>query len=111
MTILRNLVANAIRYTEQGKVLIGVRRHHTEYVVGVLDTGVGIDEDKLQLVFEEFYQVGNQSRDSKAGLGLGLSIVDRMSRILGHRIVVRSNKGVGSAFCVVVPKSPEHQSR
>lgn len=103
MAIIRNLVANAIRYTERGKVLIGCRRHGAQYMICVYDTGVGIDADRLELVFEEFYQIGNPSRDSRLGLGLGLSIVERLTRLLGHRLVVRSEIGKGSAFCVIVP--------
>lgn len=107
LTILRNFVANAIRFTDRGTVLIGCRRHGSECVIGVYDTGMGIDPDKLKLVFEEFYQVGNQSRDSRLGLGLGLSVVDRLSRVLGHRILVRSQQGKGSAFCVIVAMAAE----
>ena len=103
LTILRNLTANAIRYTEHGKVLIGCRRKGQEYEISVYDTGLGIDEGKLELVFEEFYQIGNASRDSRLGLGLGLSIVDRLTRLLGHRVVIRSTKGKGSAFCIMAP--------
>lgn len=106
LTVLRNLVANAIRYTETGKVLIGCRNRGRCVEIGVYDTGVGIDADKLKLVFEEFYQVGNQARDSRLGLGLGLSIVDRLSRLLGLQVVVRSKKGKGSAFCVIAPRAP-----
>lgn len=103
MTIIRNLVANAIRYTEHGKVLIGCRRHGSEYMIGIYDTGVGIDAERLELVFEEFYQIGNASRDSRLGLGLGLSIVERLTRLLGHRLMVKSKPGKGSAFCIIVP--------
>lgn len=106
MTIMRNLVVNAIRYTETGKVLIGVRHKGERVMVGVYDTGIGIDPSKLRLVFEEFYQVDNPARDSASGLGLGLSIVERLSRLLGHQIVVRSTKGRGSLFGVMVPKAP-----
>lgn len=107
LTILRNFVANAIRFTERGTVLIGCRRRASDCVIGVYDTGVGIDPDKLKLVFEEFYQVGNQARDSRLGLGLGLSVVERLSRVLGHRILVRSQQGKGSAFCVIAAMAAE----
>lgn len=105
LTVLRNLVANAIRYTDKGKILVGCR-HRGEWVeIGVYDTGMGIDESQLKLIFEEFYQIGNPERDSRRGLGLGLSIVERLSRLLGHRVTVRSVKGKGSAFCVTAPKA------
>ncbi len=106
LTVLRNLVANAIRYTVHGKVVIGCRRRAGDYEIGIYDTGVGIEEDKLELIFEEFYQVGNPSRDNSLGLGLGLSIVCRLTRLLGHRVSVRSKVGRGSAFSVTVPRSP-----
>lgn len=105
LTILRNLVANAIRYTEKGKILIGCRACGSRVEIGVYDTGIGIDEGKLKLIFEEFYQVGNQERDSRLGLGLGLSIVDRLTRLLGHQVVVRSRRSKGSAFCVLARKA------
>lgn len=107
LTILRNLVANAIRYTEAGKVLIGCHPRQSHVEICVYDTGIGIDENKLKLIFEEFYQVGNQQRDSRLGLGLGLSIVDRLSRLLGHKIVVRTRRGKGSVFCVTARKIRE----
>lgn len=104
-TILRNLITNAIRYTQSGgRVLVGCRRHKADWEICVYDTGEGIDGDKLELVFEEFYQVGNSSRDSRLGLGLGLSIVKRLAQRLGHRVTVRSRRGKGSAFCILVER-------
>lgn len=105
LTVLRNLVANAIRYTESGKILVGCRAGRTEVEIRVYDTGIGITDDKMKLIFEEFYQVGNQERDSRLGLGLGLSIVDRLTRLLGHRITVRSQVGKGSVFCVTASRA------
>ncbi len=102
-TIVRNLVANAIRYTDRGKVLIGVRRQGTECLIAVYDTGAGIDADKLHLIWEEFYQVDNPSRDRSKGLGLGLSIVQRLTSLLDYKVVVKSVRGKGSAFCIVMP--------
>lgn len=104
-TILRNLLANATKYTEKGKVLVGCRHHGGDLLISVYDTGMGIEEDKLKLIFEDFYQVGNVARDTQQGLGLGLSIVERLTRMLGYRVIVRSQKGRGSAFSLVVPKA------
>lgn len=107
LTVLRNLVANAIRYTDKGRILVGCR-HRGEWIeIGVCDTGMGIDQEHQQLIFEEFYQIGNPERDSRRGLGLGLSIVERLSRLLGHRVTVYSVKGKGSAFFVTAPRAPQ----
>jgi len=98
--ILRNLVANAIRYTERGRVLIGCRRRADGVRIEVWDTGIGIPADKLEAIFEEFYQLGNPERDRTRGLGLGLAIVDRVAKLLGHAVEVRSQPGKGSMFAV-----------
>lgn len=101
--ILRNLLSNAIKYTRSGKVLIGVR-HAGECVrIQVLDTGIGIAEDELERVFEEFHQVGNTARDRREGLGLGLAIVKRLSTLLEHPVQVASVVGHGTCFSVQVP--------
>lgn len=102
-SILRNLIGNAIRYTDRGGVLVGVRRRGRDLQILVYDSGIGIAADKLPLVFEEFYQVGNSDRDFRCGLGLGLPIVERMARLLGHAVLARSTLGRGSCFGVVVP--------
>ncbi|WP_142850124.1 ATP-binding protein [Telmatospirillum sp. J64-1] len=101
--MVRNLVVNAIRYTGEGRILLGCRRRGDRLSIEVWDTGPGIPEDRLNLIFEDFYQIGNPERDRRKGLGLGLSIVQRTGELLGHRIWVRSRLGKGSAFGVVVP--------
>lgn len=101
--ILRNLISNALRYTPAGKILVGCRHRHGELAIEVHDTGVGIAEDQLSRIFEEFYQVDNPERDRQQGLGLGLSIVDRAARLLGHPVTVTSRPGKGSTFAVTVP--------
>jgi signal transduction histidine kinase/CheY-like chemotaxis protein len=97
-SILRNLVANATRYTERGKVLVGARRRGATLTLQVHDTGIGIGAEHDQKIFEEFYQVGNAARDRTLGLGLGLSIVQRTAALLGHPLRFRSQPGRGSTF-------------
>lgn len=99
--VLSNLVANAIRYTERGGILVGVRRVQKDWArFEVWDTGVGIAEDYQELIFEEFFQVDNQERGYGKGLGLGLSIVQRLVRLLGSSISLKSTEGKGSCFMV-----------
>jgi len=101
--ILRNLVENALRYTEAGGVVVGVRRRGSEASIEVWDTGIGIAPEQQQRVFEEFYQVANQERNSRKGLGLGLSIVKRLAHLLGAPLTLRSVPGRGSVFAVRLP--------
>ena len=101
--ILRNLVSNALRYTTSGRVLVGCRHRNGMLAIEVHDTGIGIAEDQLSRVFEEFYQVDNPERDRQQGLGLGLSIVDRAAKLLGHPVAFASRLGKGSTFSVTVP--------
>lgn len=101
--ILRNLLANAVRYTEQGGVLMGCRRRGSELWIEVYDTGRGIAEADRRRIFEEFVQLDRPDRDRSEGIGLGLAIVERLARLLGHRLEVRSVEGRGSVFSVAVP--------
>lgn len=105
--IVENLVANALRYTRHGKVLLGARRRSGKLLIEVWDSGIGIPPDKQELIFEEFYQVDNSERDRTRGLGLGLSIVRRLARLLDHEITLRSEPGRGSVFSLAVPLSEE----
>lgn len=98
--ILRNLLANAIKYTPEGKVLLGCRHRAGRVSIEVWDTGVGIAQAHLPRIFAEFYQVGNQGRNHNHGLGLGLSIVDKMAKVIGGNIDVRSWEGRGSVFAL-----------
>ncbi len=101
--ILRNLVENAVRYTEQGGIEVGARLAGATARIEVRDSGIGIPADQLEWIFEEFHQVDNPERDKARGLGLGLSIVQRLATILGHRVDVRSEPGKGSVFAIEVP--------
>jgi CheY-like chemotaxis protein len=101
--IMRNLVGNALRYTERGGVLVACRRRGDNVVFEVRDSGIGIAEAERQKVFEEFYQIGNPERSSKRGLGLGLSIVRRLSELLGHPVELASWPGRGTRFRLSVP--------
>jgi len=100
--MIRNLLSNALKYTKRGKVLLGCRRHEGMLSIEVWDTGIGIRNEELQEIFEEFHQVDNAARERSRGLGLGLSIVQRLGNLLGHRIRVRSQPGKGSVFAVDV---------
>jgi two-component system, sensor histidine kinase len=100
-TVLRNFVSNAIRYTPAGRVLVGCRRLRRGLMIGVYDSGVGIEERHLQAIFEPYYQVPR--RRANGGIGLGLSIVSRIASLLGLQRIVRSTPGKGSSFAVVVP--------
>jgi Na+/proline symporter/CheY-like chemotaxis protein/anti-sigma regulatory factor (Ser/Thr protein kinase) len=99
---LQNLVSNAIKYTRQGKLVVGCRRQPGHVVIEVHDTGPGIPEDKLKIIFREFQRLDDTVGDVP-GLGLGLSIVERIVQTLGHQLSVRSTPGKGSVFSIRVP--------
>jgi signal transduction histidine kinase/CheY-like chemotaxis protein len=101
--ILRNLIANALRYTWQGGVVVGVRRRGRGASIEVWDTGVGIAPAERERVFDEFYQIGNPERNSRKGLGLGLSIVRRLANLMDASVSMSSVRGRGSVFRVLVP--------
>ena len=105
--ILQNFVSNARRYTREGAVLIGCRRRGNNIAIQVLDTGVGIAERDQKAVFEEFHRLSEGAERTKRGLGLGLAIVDRIARLLGHEVSLRSELGIGSCFEVLVPRGKE----
>jgi signal transduction histidine kinase/CheY-like chemotaxis protein len=96
--ILRNLIGNAVLYTEQGRILVGARRRAGGVAIEVWDTGPGVADDQREAIFEEFYQLANPDRDRAKGLGLGLAIVRRLTAILGHRLSLESRPGRGSVF-------------
>ena len=98
--ILQNFLSNAVRYTRSGRVLLGARRSGDTIRIQVWDTGPGIEEEQLGSIFDEFSRGASGSAASDRGLGLGLSLADRMARLLGHEIEVRSKVGRGTLFCL-----------
>ena len=102
-TVLRNLISNAIRYTPRGCVLIGCRRRRDGLEIRVHDTGIGIGAEHLDAIFGAYYQVPGDGRERASGIGLGLSIVDRIAKLLSLERTVRSTPGRGSMFAVRVP--------
>ncbi|MEL6467248.1 MAG: PAS-domain containing protein [Pseudomonadota bacterium] len=106
--IVQNLLSNAIRYTNDGRVLAGVRRVGNYARIEVWDTGQGIAEQDQQVIFQEFKQLGQSSVDS--GLGLGLAIVERACKSLAHPLDLWSKPGAGSCFSLMVPISAPSQS-
>ncbi|WP_236039813.1 hybrid sensor histidine kinase/response regulator NahK/ErcS' [Pseudomonas ogarae] len=103
--ILRNLLTNAIRYTPSGRLVLGCRRHRQRVSIQVWDSGIGIAENRLEEIFQEFKRGDVQRPNQDRGLGLGLAIVEKIAGILGHRIQVRSWPGKGSMFSIDVPLS------
>jgi signal transduction histidine kinase/CheY-like chemotaxis protein len=100
--MIRNLLSNAVRYTDRGRILLGCRRTGDNVHIEVWDSGVGITEDQLPHIFNEYYQ-GTDGAE-RGGFGLGLAIVKRLGEILGHRVEVRSIPGKGTRFFIEVPR-------
>jgi two-component system CheB/CheR fusion protein len=104
--MIRNLLANAIKYTKTGKVLLGCRRGTSHVSLEVWDTGIGIPAQEQQAIFDEYHQLDNSARERSRGLGLGLSIVKRLGILLDHRVTVRSQYGHGSGFSIEIKLPP-----
>lgn len=102
--ILLNLLSNAIRYTNEGRILLAVRWRKNGIRLEVRDTGIGIAEESQEQIFHEFVQLHNPERDRKRGLGLGLAIVRRLADLLGHRLELKSEVGKGSIFSIELPR-------
>ncbi len=105
--ILQNLLANAVRYTEQGEIKLTtqIKQQHVE--IAISDTGPGIAQEDMDTIFEEFHQL--QQNRNERGLGLGLAITQRMCQVLHHPLEVQSEVGSGSTFCISVPLSQQQQ--
>jgi len=102
--LLQNLVSNAIKYTPSGRVLVGCRRRGTQLRIDVCDTGIGIPQSRRRAVFKEFHRLDQGARVAR-GVGLGLSIVERIARVLACEVVLQSAPGRGSRFSVEVPRA------
>lgn len=100
--LLQNLISNAIKYTPKGRVLVGCRRQGKSLQIGIYDTGLGIPVLKRVEIFKEFHRLDQGARIAR-GLGLGLSIVERLARVLNHGIAIDSNRSGGSRFTVTMP--------
>jgi CheY-like chemotaxis protein len=101
--LLQNLVSNAIKYTPKGTVLVGCRRRGARLRIDVYDTGIGIPQAKRRAVFKEFHRLDQGARVAR-GVGLGLSIVERIARVLDCEVALKSDVGRGSRFSVEVPR-------
>ncbi|EJE54090.1 signal transduction histidine kinase [Acidovorax sp. CF316] len=108
--ILRNLVDNAVKYTNDGGVMVSVLAKESVVELQVRDTGIGIALDSQARVFEEYFQVGNPSRDPGQGSGLGLAIVRRLATLLGLEMGMQSNPGQGTTFMLTLPQAPIFES-
>lgn len=100
--LVQNLVSNAIKYTVSGKVLVGVRRRGNQVMIQVMDSGIGIPPSKFRTVFKEFARL-DEGAKTASGLGLGLSIVDRIARVLNHKVELHSTHGKGTEFRILMP--------
>ncbi|HEM7807377.1 TPA: hybrid sensor histidine kinase/response regulator [Burkholderia multivorans] len=103
--VVRNLVGNAVRYTDAGRIVVGCRYRGARIAIEIHDTGRGIPRDQLELVFREYYRVDGAASDHDGGFGLGLAIVRRLVALLGCRLSVWSEPGRGSCFVVSVPRA------
>jgi len=104
--VLMNLIGNAVKFTSNGKITIDVHKSGEMLHVSVQDTGIGIDENKLDLIFEEFYQVDGSHTRVYGGTGLGLAIVKKIVSLHGGRIWAESRPGQGTKFTFTIPLFP-----
>jgi CheY-like chemotaxis protein len=110
MRLLGNLISNAIKYTEQGGILVAIRRRGDQALIQVWDTGIGVSGEYIDLIFEEYVQVGNPERDRTKGLGLGLAIAKRIAALLKSELSCRSRPGKGCVFEFYLPLASTTES-
>jgi len=109
--ILRNLIGNAIKYTEVGSVVVTEIKEGSSVILSVSDTGVGIAKQELSSIFDEYHQIANKKRQRNEGIGLGLSIVKKTARLLGHPVSVSSELEKGSTFSLTAPLCSESNTK
>jgi signal transduction histidine kinase/CheY-like chemotaxis protein len=110
MRLLGNLIDNAIKYTERGGILVAIRRRGNQALIQVWDTGIGISDEHVSIIFDEYVQIGNTERDRTKGLGLGLAIARRIAKLLGTELVCHSRTGKGSVFEFSLPLAPHAEN-
>ncbi len=109
--ILQNIIGNAVKFTEKGQVELTAEHNNGKFYVGIKDSGIGIQEDQLPHIFDEFRQADGKTSRKFGGTGLGLAIAKKYTQMLGGSIEVRSQEGAGSTFVVMLPESPSnHQT-
>jgi signal transduction histidine kinase/CheY-like chemotaxis protein len=108
--ILMNLASNAVRYTQSGGIVIGCRRSNGQLRIDVVDSGPGILEEQQEKIFDEYFSLTTGEPDRRGGLGLGLAIVDRLGKLLGLKIELRSRPGAGSRFSILAPLIAKQQA-
>ncbi|MEM8562380.1 MAG: ATP-binding protein [Pseudomonadota bacterium] len=108
-TVLRNLLSNAIKYTQRGRVIMGVRRRGDKIRIEVIDSGMGISAEHIDKIFQDFWRAPGMKGGTDGSMGLGLSIVQRISQLLGSTLEVRSTPGRGSLFSLELPRA-DHAS-
>lgn len=99
--IIQNFISNAVKYTSEGRIIVGCRRHDAHVELFVIDTGPGIPEDDLEKVFNDFFR--SQAQIEQSGLGLGLAVAKRLADLLDHKIRVQSDAKKGSSFSIALP--------
>ncbi len=109
--VISNFVSNAIRYTERGQITLRCECNEARLQISVVDSGIGIPADALDVIFDEYVQLQNSARTRDKGLGLGLSIVKHIANLLGHRLTVQSVVGKGSTFTIDVPSGKQATAR
>ncbi len=105
--VLRNLISNAVKYTERGGVTVGARVEGNRLAIDVTDTGRGIAPEEVERIFDPYYQIGNATREHARGFGIGLATVRRVADLLATRVMVRSELGKGSTFSLTLPLAEE----